>query len=130
VSDVGFDHVGVFTYSHEEGTSGFQLDDDVPAAEKKRRRSSLMSLQKSIVTKAQRGKRGRQVRLLVDGPSSDHDLVWRARTEGQAPDIDPLVYLTEVDPSTLSPGQFITAELVGSRGYDLVARPLVACEPA
>jgi ribosomal protein S12 methylthiotransferase len=87
-------------------------------------------LQKRIVAKAQRGKRGQQVRLLVDGPSQDHDLVWRARTEGQAPDIDPVVYLTDVDPSALSPGQFITAELVGSRGYDLVARPLVACEPA
>jgi len=130
VADMRFDHVGVFTYSHEEGTSGFQLEDDVPAAEKRRRRSVLMSLQKRIVTKTQRAKRGQQVRLLVDGPSTDHDLVWRARTEGQAPDIDPLVYLTEVDPSALSPGQFITAELVGSRGYDLVARPLVACETA
>ena len=125
VTDIGFDHVGVFTYSHEEGTSGFQFEDDVPAAEKRRRRSALMSLQKRIVTKTQRARRGQQVRLLVDGPSTDHDLVWRARTEGQAPDIDPLVYLTEVDPSALSPGQFITAELVGSRGYDLVARPLV-----
>jgi ribosomal protein S12 methylthiotransferase len=130
IAEVQFDHVGVFTYSHEEGTSGFQLQDDVPAAEKRRRRSALMSLQKRIVAKAQRGKRGQEVRLLVDGPSQDHDLVWRARTEGQAPDIDPVVYLTDVDPSALSPGQFITAELVGSRGYDLVARPLVACEPA
>jgi ribosomal protein S12 methylthiotransferase len=130
VADIGFDHVGVFTYSHEEGTSGFQFEDDVPAAEKRRRRAVLMSLQKRLVTRTQRAKRGQQVRLLVDGPSTDHDLVWRARTEGQAPDIDPLVYLTDVDPSALSPGQFITAELVGSRGYDLVARPLVGCATA
>jgi ribosomal protein S12 methylthiotransferase len=130
IADVQFDHVGVFTYSHEEGTSGFQLEDDVPAAEKRRRRSALMSLQKRIVAKIQRSRRGQQVRLVVDGPSEDHDLVWRARTEGQAPDIDPVVYLTDVDPSALSAGQFISAELVGSRGYDLVARPLVACEPA
>jgi ribosomal protein S12 methylthiotransferase len=130
ITDVQFDHVGVFTYSHEEGTSGFQLEDDVPAPEKRRRRSALMSLQKRIVSKIQRGRRGQQVRLVVDGPSEDHDLVWRARTEGQAPDIDPVVYLTDVDPSALTAGQFISAELVGSRGYDLVARPLVACEPA
>jgi ribosomal protein S12 methylthiotransferase len=130
VGDTGFDHVGVFTYSHEEGTSGFALTDDVPAAEKRRRRAELMSLQKRIVTRAQRRRRGEQIRLLVDGPSEEHDLVWRARTEGQAPDIDPVVYLTETDPTSLSPGQFITAELVGNRGYDLVARPLLALEPA
>ncbi len=50
----------------------------------------------------------------------------RARLEGQAPDIDPLVYLTDCDPSLFSPGQFIDAEIVGSRGYDLLARPLSA----
>jgi ribosomal protein S12 methylthiotransferase len=89
-----------------------------------------MSLQKGLVARAQRARRGQSVRLLVDGPSAEHDLVWRARTEGQAPDIDPVVYLTDVDPSALSAGQFIDAELVGSRGYDLVARPLLAPEPA
>ena len=47
----------------------------------------------------------------------------RARLEGQAPDIDPLVYLTECDPSELTAGEFIQAEIVGSRDYDLVARP-------
>ena len=66
---------------------------------------------------------GQRVRVLVDGPSVDHELVLRGRLEGQAPDIDPLVYLTECDPSTLSAGQFIEAQIVGSRGYDLVATP-------
>jgi ribosomal protein S12 methylthiotransferase len=130
VRGIAFDHVGVFTYSHEEGTSGFALEDDVPARVKRQRRAELMSLQKRLVARAQRARRGQSVRLLVDGPSAEHDLVWRARTEGQAPDIDPVVYLTDVDPSALSAGQFIDAELVGSRGYDLVARPLLAPEPA
>jgi ribosomal protein S12 methylthiotransferase len=67
---------------------------------------------------------GSQVRLLVDGPSSEHDLVLRARLEGQAPDIDPMVYLTDCDPSEFSAGSFIEAEIVGSREYDLLARPL------
>jgi hypothetical protein len=44
--------------------------------------------------------------------------------EGQAPEIDPLVYLTDCDPSTLQSGQFVDAAIVGSRGYDLLARPL------
>ncbi len=124
VRDMQFDHIGVFTYSHEEGTSAHQLDDDVPAAAKKRRQSQLMSLQKKIVSKAQKARVGTEVRLLVDGPSSEHDLVLRGRLEGQAPDIDPLVYLTECDPSTLAPGQFLRAEIVGSRDYDLLARPI------
>ena len=75
--------------------------------------------------------RGRlRVRLVVDGPAAEHDLVLRARLEGQAPDIDPLVYLTECDPSDLTPGQFMRAEIVGSRAYDLVARPLLVPSPA
>jgi ribosomal protein S12 methylthiotransferase len=118
-----FDHVGVFTYSHEEGTSAHALDDDVPARTKQRRRSSLMSLQKKLVVRTQQKRMGQRARLLVDGPSSEHELVLRARLEGQAPDIDPLVYLTECDPAELTAGTFIEAEIVGCRGYDLLARP-------
>ena len=124
VSGVGFDHVGVFTYSHEEGTSAHGLPDDVPAKLKRQRQSRLMSLQKRIVSRAQQLRVGSQVRLLVDGPSSEHDLVLRARLEGQAPDIDPMVYLTDCDPSEFASGAFIQAEIVGSREYDLLARPL------
>jgi ribosomal protein S12 methylthiotransferase len=119
-----FDHVGVFTYSHEEGTTAHAMVDDVPAVLKKQRQSKLMRLQKKIVASRQRSRVGEQVRLLVDGPSSDHELVLRARLEGQAPDIDPVVFLTECDPSELTPGQFLTAEIVSSRDYDLVARPV------
>jgi ribosomal protein S12 methylthiotransferase len=123
VQAIGFDHLGVFTYSHEEGTSAHGFADDVPARVKRQRQARLMSRQKTIVGRAQRARIGREVRLLVDGPAADHDLVLRARLEGQAPDIDPLVYLTDCDPSELAAGQFIQAEIVGSRGYDLVARP-------
>jgi len=124
VKGVGFDHLGVFTYSHEEGTSAHGLPDDVPARVKRQRQSALMSLQKRIVSKAQQLRVGSQVRLLVDGPSSEHELVFRARLEGQAPDIDPMVYLTDCDPLELTAGTFIRAEIVGSREYDLLARPL------
>jgi ribosomal protein S12 methylthiotransferase len=125
VRAVGFDHVGVFTYSHEEGTSAHGLADDVPARTKRQRQTRLMRLQKGIVEQAQRARIGQEVRLIVDGPAADHDLVLRARLEGQAPDIDPIVYLTDCDPSELTPGQFIQAEIVESRGYDLIARPLI-----
>jgi ribosomal protein S12 methylthiotransferase len=115
--------VGVFTYSHEEGTSAHGLPDDVPARVKRQRQSRLMGLQKRIVSQAQQRRIGSEVRLLIDGPSSEHDLVIRARLEGQAPDIDPMVYLTDCDPSELTAGTFIRAEIVGSREYDLIARP-------
>jgi ribosomal protein S12 methylthiotransferase len=126
VQGVQFDHIGVFTYSHEEGTSAHALNDDVPARTKRQRQSQLMSLQKRIVARNQKARVGSRVRLVVDGPSNEHDLVLRGRLPSQAPDIDPMVYLTECDPSELSPGQFLQAEIVGSRGYDLVARPTLA----
>ena len=124
VGTVGFDHVGVFTYSHEEGTSAHGLEDDVPAPVKRQRQSRVMALQKTIVRKAQRLRCGQRVRVLVDGPSTEHDLVMRGRLEGHAPDIDPLVYLTDCDPAELTAGTFIEAEIVGSKDYDLLARPL------
>ncbi len=124
VNAVRFDHVGVFTYSHEEGTSAHTLQDDVPAGTKRRRQSRLMRAQEHHVARAQAARVGHHVRLLVDGPSDEHELVLRARLEGQAPDIDPLVYLTDCNPAEIPAGTFIDAEIVGSQSYDLVARPL------
>jgi ribosomal protein S12 methylthiotransferase len=130
VETVGFDHVGAFTYSHEEGTAAYALPDDVPAATKRRRRNALMALQKKIVARKQKQRVGETVELLVDGPSPDHPLVLQARTRGQAPDIDPVVFLTDADPDLHRPGSLIRAEIVNARGYDLVARPLLLPEPA
>ena len=124
VRSVGFDHVGVFTYSHEEGTSAHDLTDDVPAALKKKRRNMLMAEQKRIVARSQRRRVGKHVQVMVDGPSPEHELVWRGRLAGQAPEIDPVVYFTEANPEALRPGELLDAEIVGAREYDLVVRPL------
>jgi ribosomal protein S12 methylthiotransferase len=126
VADVEFDHVGVFTYSHEEGTRAFAASDDVPAAVKRRRRNSLMSRQKAIVRRAQKAKVGREVEVLIDGPSPEHELVLQGRLRGQAPEIDPLVILTDCDPAEHLPGDLIRATIVGASGYDLIARPTQA----
>jgi ribosomal protein S12 methylthiotransferase len=126
VKTVQFDHVGVFTYSHEEGTAAYAMADDVPAAVKRRRRNALMALQKKIVAARQKLRIGDTVELLVDGFSPEHDLVLQARTRGQAPDIDPVVFLTDADPDLHRPGTLIQAEIVDARGYDLVARPVAA----
>ena len=125
ISDHAFDHVGVFTYSHEEGTSAYQLDDDVAARTKAARRSRVMGLQKKLVQKRQRARVGERVRVMVDGPSPDHDLVVKGRLATQAPDIDASVFLTDCDPSGFRPGDLATVEIVGARGYDLIGRPVL-----
>jgi ribosomal protein S12 methylthiotransferase len=124
VRNVRFDHVGVFTYSHEEGTTAYNLPDDVPAGVKIRRRNTLMAEQKRIVRRAQKRRVGSRVDVMIDGPSPDHELVWKGRLAGQAPEIDPVVYLTEADPGSLKAGAVRGAEIVGARDYDLVARLL------
>jgi ribosomal protein S12 methylthiotransferase len=126
VEDHRFDHLGVFTYSHEEGTSAFALDDDIPAGAKRARRNRVMGCQKQLVRRRQRGRIGEAARILVDGPSGDHDLVLKGRLMTQAPDIDASVYLTECDPSGFRAGDFAEVQIVGARDYDLIARPVLS----
>lgn len=129
VAETRFDHLGVFTYSHEEGTRAFALPDDVPAAVKRRRRNALMARQKKMVAQAHRARVGTEVALLLDGASPDHPMVIQGRLEGQAPDIDSVVYLTDCDPSEYAAGDLIRARIVSSRAYDLVAAPVQVVEP-
>ena len=123
VRDTNFDHVGVFTYSHEEGTRAFEMEDDVPAAVKKARRDRVMKLQKQIVATRMKARKGQSVRVMVDGPTPDSDLVVQGRLEGQAPDIDAVVYFDQCDPASLIPGSVVEAIVTGARGYDLVVTP-------
>jgi ribosomal protein S12 methylthiotransferase len=124
VREMAFDHVGVFTYSHEEGTAAGRLKDGVPRRVKLARQRALMTLQRRLVAAAGKRRLGDRVRVMVDGPSPEHPLVLRGRTAGQAPEIDSVVYLSEADPEACRPGTLLDAEVVGARGYDLIARPL------
>jgi ribosomal protein S12 methylthiotransferase len=130
VERVGFDHVGVFTYSHEEGTAAFGLADDVPPGVKDARRDVLMDLQRGLVAARQRQRIGARVEVMVDGPSDEHPLVWHGRLAGQAPDIDSAVYLTDCDVSGLAPGRLLPGEVIDARGYDLTVRPVELAQPA
>jgi len=130
IEAVQFDHVGVFTYSHEEGTSAYASRDGVPARLKRSRQARLMGAQKRIVERAQATRIGTRVRLLVDGPAAEHELVLRARLESQAPDIDPVVYLTECSPADITTGTFVDADVVGRHDYDLIARPVADASAA
>jgi ribosomal protein S12 methylthiotransferase len=100
------------------------LVDDVPAPIKKKRQARLMARQKQLVATRQKGRIGQRTRLLVDGPSPEHELVLRGRLQGHAPDIDPQVYLTDTDPEMVKAGDFLDVEIVGAKGYDLIARPV------
>jgi len=83
-----------------------------------------MAEQKRIVTRGQKRRVGAHVEVMVDGPSPEHELVWRGRLRGQAPEVDPVVYFTDANPEALRPGVVLRAEIVGAREYDLVVRPL------
>ena len=84
-----------------------------------------MSLQKRGVKQRQRRRVGERARVLVDGPSGEHELVVKARLATQAPDIDAAVYLTECDPSSYRAGDFVEVTIVGARDYDLIGRPVL-----
>lgn len=129
VRETRFDHVGAFTYSHEEGTAAYGMADEIPAAVKQRRRQALLALQRRIVDRSQRTRIGQTVRVMIDGPTVESSLVLQGRTQGQAPDIDSVVYLTDCDPTLYEPGRVIPAEIVATRGYDVVARPLPEPQP-
>jgi ribosomal protein S12 methylthiotransferase len=121
--EMRFDHLGVFPYSHEEGTAAYALGDRVPRRVKLARQRALMSMQRRRVARKNGRRIGEQVSVLVDGPAAESPLVLKGRLEGQAPDIDSAVYLTEVDLTELRPGELVEATVTAARGYDLVARP-------
>jgi ribosomal protein S12 methylthiotransferase len=126
IHDHQFDHLGVFTYSHEEGTAAHMLPDDVSSRSKKARRDRVTTLQEKLVRKRQRARIGQRSRIVIDGPASDHELVLKGRLATQAPDIDGCVYLTECDISAYRSGDFAEVEVVGEKGHDLLVRPVSA----
>src|SRR3989442_14673051 len=75
VRDAEFDHVGVFTYSEEKGTSAADLPDDVPAELKEERRAVLMAIQEEIAARRARSRVGRTAAALIDGPPEARELL-------------------------------------------------------
>ena len=119
------DWLGVFTYSDEEGAKAFALDEalKIPARTIHARRRKLMRLQQRVSLRAKRAWVGRQLDVLVEGPSEETDLLWEGRTLLQAPEIDGKLFLNDFGPHrTLVPGTFYRAEITESHDYDLVAR--------
>lgn len=123
VRDVEFDRVGVFTYSDEEGTHGYDLDGKVPARTMKTRRTKLMREQAKISKRRNRALIGRRYRALLEGVSQETDLLLQARLESQAPEVDGHVLINDVPEGFAGrPGDFIEIEIAEAHEYDLVAR--------
>jgi ribosomal protein S12 methylthiotransferase len=120
VREAGFERVGVFRYSREEGTAAASFSDQIPEAVKRRRRALLMRAQAAISAAANRRLIGSQQRVLVCGGDQRGQLYGRLAT--QAPEIDGVVYLQ----GDLNPGEIARVRIVGADTYDLRAEAAAA----
>lgn len=121
VEEARFERVGVFKYSTEDGTHAAKRSDHVLSIVKEDRYHRLMTLQQGISRELNEAMVGREIEVLVEGPSEETDLLLQARTQGQAPDIDGVTYINE---GFAAPGSIVRAEVVEAGDYDLVARIL------
>jgi ribosomal protein S12 methylthiotransferase len=124
------DWMGVFEYSDVDNAESFALDAKVDAETIADRRNRLMALQKKISRERLRGFKSLSETALVEGPSKDNPLVWEARLESMAPDIDGKLYLTDIELSTgeiASVGDVVKVEITKTDAYDLIGR-VVAIE--
>lgn len=109
-----FDRVGIFTYSHEEGTTAHQLKDDVPAAEKQRRAEEIMALQQEISYEKNAGKIGRAFRVLIDRKEAGR---YIGRTEHDSVEVDNEVIVSSS--RSLEPGDFVQVRMTRAYEFDL-----------
>jgi ribosomal protein S12 methylthiotransferase len=118
VAEQRFHHVGVFTYSPEDGTKAFRFEDDVPEEVKSFRRDQLMHMQQRISAEHMLDLVGSQLDVLVEGVAEETDLLLQGRYTGQAPDVDGVTYINDGNPKV---GDIVRCEVVQAGDYDLVA---------
>jgi ribosomal protein S12 methylthiotransferase len=127
------DWMGVFEYSDVDNAASFPLDGKVDPEVIADRRNRLMALQRKISREKLRAFKGRSEIALIEGPSKDNPLVWEARLQGMAPDIDGKLYLTDIElPSgeIATPGAVARVEIEKTDAYDLIGRVLEIVKPA
>src|SRR5258706_14851223 len=91
------DWMGVFEYSDVDNAGSYTLNEKVDAETITDRRNRLMAIQKKVSREKLRAFKGRTATALVEGPSKENPLVWEARLQGMAPDIDGKLYLTDIE---------------------------------
>lgn len=117
VSWAQFEHVGVFRYSDEESSGSAELDGKVPGLVAANRYRKLMALQRKIARAKSQDLVGKELEVLVEGESDEHDFVMKGRHAGQAPDIDGQVFLSGGE---VKAGQFRRVRISQAADYDLV----------
>lgn len=113
-----FDRLGVFTYSHEENTHSFSMDDDVPEPVKKARAGKLMEVQQEISWELNQEKIGRTLKVIVDRKEGDH---FVGRTEFDSPEVDNEVIIQEQS-SYQRIGDFTNVTITAASEFDLTGR--------
>lgn len=121
VREARFDRIGVFEYSHEEGTRGYALSDDVPSEIKKQRAEEIMAIQQTISLEKNEALVGTVLRVLIDRKEGGQ---YVGRSEYDSPEVDNEIWMESVPGVRLSPGQFVRARITGASDYDLTAIPL------
>lgn len=114
--------MGAFGYSDQEGAGAFEQGHKLSLKEIESRRKSLMSIQKRISRAKKKSLIGREFDLLLEGPSSESELLLEGRTAMHAPEIDGKVFVNDF-PEGMEPkeGEFYRCRITASHDYDVVA---------
>ncbi len=119
VKDVEFDHLGVFAYSAEEGTSAYDRQNQIPESTKNERLDIIAELHETIAEKKRKDMIGKNKIVLIDHVDVETDSAI-GRTEGQSPEIDDVVYVID---SCVSNGEFVKVEILDTyETYDLIGK--------
>lgn len=118
VQRMRFDRLGIFTYSHEENTHAYNLEDDVPEKVKKKRADAIMELQSGISYELNQLKVGQTFRVLFDRAEGDYFI---GRTEFDSPEVDNEV-LVKKSESYIRLGDFANVEITSADHYDLYGK--------
>jgi ribosomal protein S12 methylthiotransferase len=115
VEEMQFERVGVFQYSHEEGTSAYDVKDDVPAKTKKARAEKLMEIQRDISFDKNLAKKGLEFKVLIDRKEGGY---FVGRTEFDSPEVDNEV-LIDASRFFVRTGDFVDVKIIQAEEYDL-----------
>ena len=110
-----FDRVGIFSYSHEENTTAYTLEDAIPSALKEQRAQEIMELQQEISYEKNQEKIGKVFKVLVDKKESGR---YIGRTEFDSVEVDNEVIIN-TDGAQLRPGDFVQVRITRAYDYDL-----------
>jgi len=120
VKEMRFDRLGCFTYSHEENTTAYELEDDVPEEVKLARANEIMEIQSQISWELNQQKIGKTFRCLIDRKEGNY---FVGRTEYDSPDVDNEV-LIDAKKHYVKTGDFVEVKIIDATDYDLYGEPV------